>query len=258
MDPRLFAFNVGVEIVDLANFDPLGPEVGTKVRTPYFFYVVLHERGPVVIDTGAHPRWTGAYDPDRDPVPEGPRIAVREGEDVVARLASIGVAPGDVEHVVLTHLHIDHAGGVGLFPEATFHVQAREREFAFAPPVYQEGFYVREDFDLPVRWQEHHGESDLFGDGSIILVPTPGHSGGHQSVLVRLPGGAVILVGDAAYSPHTMAARRLPGILWSPDEMVASWERLEALRDAEGAELVFTHDLDWRDTVRLGPEAWYA
>lgn len=255
---RLFAFHLGVEIVDMANFDPLGDDVGTKVQTPYFFYVVMHERGPVVFDTGAHPRHTGAYDPARDPEPDGAKIVVREGEDVVSRLASIGVVPGDVEHVVLSHLHIDHAGGVGLFPDATFHVQRRELEFAHWPPVYQRGFYIRNDFDLPVRWNERVGEFDLFGDGRIIVFPTPGHSAGHQSMLVRLDGGAVILVADAAYSPRSLSERRLPGILWNPDAMVASWERIEALRDEHDAQLIFTHDLSWRESTRLGPEAWYA
>lgn len=256
---KLHALHVGDEVVDLANFDPLGDDVGTKVRTPYFAYLIEHERGPVLFDTGVHRRHTGAYDPDRgDPPPDGAKIIVREGEDLAGRLAQLGVAPGDIDHVVLSHLHIDHAGGIEQFPDATFHVQRRELEFAHWPPVYQRGFYVKPDFDLPVRWHELTGETDVFGDGRIILFPTPGHSAGHQSMLVHLDGAAVILVADASYSPETMAARRLPGILWNPDAMVASWERIEALRDEHDAELIFTHDLGWRENVRVAPEAWYA
>lgn len=259
MAPRLFALPVGEEIVDRANYDPLGDDVGTKVRTPYFAYLIEHEQGPVLFDTGAHRRHTGAYDPERgDPPPDGAKIVIREGEDLTGRLAQVGLAPADIPHVVLSHLHIDHAGGVELFPHATFHIQRRELEFAHWPPVYQRGFYIREDFDHPVRWNELPGETDLFGDGRLILFPTPGHTAGHQSLLVRLDGSAVILVADAAYSPHNMTARRLPGILWSPDAMVASWEAIEARRDAEDAELIFTHDPDWRERVRCAPEAHYA
>jgi glyoxylase-like metal-dependent hydrolase (beta-lactamase superfamily II) len=256
---RLLAFNCGVELVDIANFDPLGPEVGLKVFSPYFFYVVEHERGHVLFDTGANPAWTGRIDPAAAAAQvDGPRIVVREGEDVISRLASIGVTPEAVAHVALSHLHIDHAGGVGALAGATFYVQRRELEAAFRPPVYQREFYVREDFDHPVQWQELDGEHDLFGDGRIVLFPTPGHSMGHQSMLVRLDGGAVILVADAAYSPRNLDERRLPAIVWSPDAMVESWERIEALRDREDAQLIFTHDLDWRARTRLAPEAWYS
>ena len=255
---RLFAFNTGVEIVDIANFDPLGPDVGTKVRTPYFFYVVEHERGHVLFDTGAHPDWVGRYDPDSDVSWDGAKIVMREGDDIVSKLATLGLAPEDVEHVGLSHLHIDHAGGVGFLPNATFYVQRRELQAAFWPPVFQRDFYVRSDFDHPVRWKELAGEFDLFGDGRIVLFPTPGHSIGHQSMLVRLDGRAVILVADAAYSPRSLAERRLPAIVWSPDAMVDSWERIEALRDRHDAELIYTHDLAWQETTRLAPDEWYA
>jgi glyoxylase-like metal-dependent hydrolase (beta-lactamase superfamily II) len=255
---RLLAFNCGMELVDIANFDPLGPEVGRKVLSPYFFYVVEHERGHVLFDTGAGPGWTGLLDPQTAPAFDGAKIIVREGEDLLSRLASIGLAPEDVEHVALSHLHLDHAGGVGLLGGATFYVQRAELQAAFWPPVYQRAFYVREDFDHPVRWRELNGEHDLFGDGRIVLFPTPGHSVGHQSMLVRLDGGAVILVADAAYSPRNLHERRLPAIVWSPDAMVDSWERIEAIRDREDAELIYTHDLGWREGTRLAPEAWYA
>jgi N-acyl homoserine lactone hydrolase len=255
---RLLAFHCGDELVDIANFDPLGPEVGRKVQSPYFFYVVEHERGHVLFDTGANPSWAGRLDLEAAAGFDGAKIVVAEGDDLLGRLASIGLAPEDVEHVALSHLHIDHAGGVGHLANATFYVQRRELQAAFWPPVYQRDFYVREDFDHPVRWKELSGEHDIFGDGRIVLFPTPGHSVGHQSMLVRLDGGAVILVADAAYSPRNLHERRLPAIVWSPDEMVDSWERIEAVRDQEDAELIFTHDLDWRDRTRLAPEAWYA
>ena len=254
---KLYAFNVGTELVDIANFDPMGPEVGTKVRTPYFFYVVAHERGPVVFDTGAAPRFMDVFDPDAPGDYDGPKIIMRPGDDLQSKLASIGVAPEDVEHVVLSHLHLDHAGGVGLFPNATFHVQAAELAFARDPPVYQRGFYFPEDWDLPVDWNELDGETDLFGDGSLILFETPGHSKGHQSLLVELDGTPVILVADAAYSPRNLDERKLPAILWNPDAMVESWERIEDWRDRHGAKLLYTHDLTWQDSVRLAPDAWY-
>ena len=182
---------------------------------------------------------------------------MRPGEDAVSRLQAVGLAPADIGHVALSHLHIDHAGGVAFFPDAVFYAQRRELEFGYRPPVYQRRFYIREDFDHPVSWRQLEGECDLFGDGRVVLFPTPGHSAGHQSMLVNLDGGAIILVADAAYSSHNLEQRALPAILWNPDVMVQSWERLEALRDRHRARLLFTHDLQWRSNTRLGPEQWY-
>jgi glyoxylase-like metal-dependent hydrolase (beta-lactamase superfamily II) len=252
---RLFAFNLGTEIVDMANFDPLGPEVGTKVHTPYFAYLIEHQRGYVLFDTGAHSRFI--TEEGSAPPTTGPRIIMRGHEHVVARLESLGIAPADVGHVVLSHLHIDHAGGLESFPDALTYVQRRELEFAHWPPVYQRPFYVPGDFAGPRAWSELSGTFDLFGDERLILFSTPGHSAGHQSMLVRLPGRPVILVGDAAYSPRNLEQRVLPAIVWSPDATVESWDKIERWRDRHDALLIFTHDLMWRTGTRLGPAEWY-
>ena len=253
---RLFALNVGEEVVDMANFDPLGRDVGTKVLTPYFLYLIEHPAGRVLFDTGANARYITASGDASDQGHEA-RIVMRPGQDVSGALARLGLRPTDIRHVALSHLHVDHAGGVGLFPHARLYVQRVERTFARCPPVYQRRFYIAQDFARPADWLELDGEHDVFGDGRIVLFATPGHSAGHQSMLVCLDGGAVILVGDAAYSPRNLHERILPAILWSPDEMVRSWELLERLRDRHDARLVFTHDLDWRTSTRVGPAEWY-
>jgi N-acyl homoserine lactone hydrolase len=254
---RLYAFHGGGEFADMAMFDPFHPEVGTRVEVPYFFYLVQHPQGNVLFDTGAHPALAADPRSRLGAAADAFEVAMEESDGVVAQLASVGLEPGDVEHVAHSHLHYDHAGGVEFFPDASFYVQRRELEFAHWPPVYQRELYIRADFDHPVRWVELTGEHDLFGDGRLVLVPTPGHTAGHQSLVVRLDGGTVILLADAAYSARNLEQRALPGIVWSPDAMVDSWERLERMRDRYDAELLFTHDLAWSENTRVAPEQWY-
>ena len=66
---------------------------------------------------------------------------------------------------------------------------------------------------------------DVFGDGAVTIIPTPGHTPGNQSVCVELPSGPLVLAADASYLDAAMRARRLPGVVWNPDAMVASWVR---------------------------------
>jgi N-acyl homoserine lactone hydrolase len=252
---RVYVFVGGSEDTLASLFDPWDPGCGATVRIPYFFYLVLHPRGPVLIDCGAHPDL--AIDPASrlGSQAEMSSVVMGPGEDVLSRLASVGVKADAVEHVVLTHLHFDHCGGLAGLPGATAHVQAAERAFAENPPVYQQPAYIQDDWRGHRRWHELDGELDLFGDGSIRAIPTPGHTPGHQSVVVRLAGRTLVLVGDAAYHPTKMRERRLPGYLWNPDRLVESWEVLEAVEQDLDAELLFSH-YPSPDQMPIGPESW--
>jgi N-acyl homoserine lactone hydrolase len=254
---RLWAFHCGGDRSDRAIFDPFDPDVGTKIYAPYFFYLVQHPEGNVLFDSGVHPDLRD--DPHGRLGEAAEAIVVEMGpeDDVVNQLRKIGLEPGDVQHVVQSHLHFDHAGGLEFFPDATVYVQRRELSFAYWPSVYQRGIYIRADFDHPLHWKELEGEYDMFGDGSIVLIPTPGHTPGHQSMLVRLSEQPILLLSDVTYLMEKMRQRLLPAILWSPDDMVASWELVEDIERRLGARLICTHDVDFRETMRLAPEEWY-
>jgi len=254
---KLHAFHCGGEIADMSIFDPFHPEVGTKVTIPYFAYLVEHPEGKVLFDTAAHRDLIDDPAKRLGAAAEAFEVVMEEGDDIVSQLATVGVSPADVEHVVHSHLHYDHSGGIEFFPDATFYVQQRELQFAFWPPVYQREIYIKADFDHDVPWVELEGEHDVFGDGKVVLFPTPGHTRGHQSMLVRLPGRSVILVADAAYLPRNMEENALQALLWNPDSMVSSWRRIEALARRENAELIFTHDLDYRSKTKVAPEEFY-
>ena len=152
-------------------------------------------------------------------------IRMEDGWAVTDRLVGLGLDPLGIELVVLTHMHQDHVGAVAQLPRATFVVDAREWEAATSS-----GFlhgYRRQLYDHDYDWRAldfgaanvgsfaSFGHAiDLFDDGSVRLLSTPGHTKGHMSVLLRLRSGReLLLTGDAAYSRATIDQRARPALL---------------------------------------------
>lgn len=245
---KVFAFVCGIEWADWAIFDPLEERVGTKVKAPDFLYVVDHPSGLVVVDSGVSPDFAREFGE--------PAIILREDDSVVRKLESIGAKPSDVYCVIQTHLHYDHAGGLLSLPDARVLVQRRELEFARNTPSYQQGSYDPRCYSHEVHWEVIDGELDLFDDGLVRLIPTPGHTPGHQSVLVSLEEAPVLLAGDIHYSLEKMRERRLPAIVWSPDAMLESWELAERLEREAGARVLISHELGFETVLPLAPAQW--
>lgn len=249
---KLYAFHIGGLVADMASYDPWDPKVGTEIYSPNFFYLIRHPQGNVLFDCGIR----SDYLDDQQSVADM-EIEFGPQDHTDVRLAQVGVTPQNIDHVVMSHLHWDHAGGLELFPHATVYVNEREKEFAYSPPVYQAVFYDPRDFDHDLNWREVEGELDVFGDGTVVMIPTPGHTPGHQSLLVRTNGGAVLLLSDAVFEVDKMRKRVLPTITWNPDEMVASYDYIEEVEQKHNAELIPAHELEFRKRIRLAPEAWY-
>ena len=134
---------------------------------------------------------------------------------------------------------------IGITPVACCISRVRKRmymresfEFAYEPAVYQEMYYDKRDFDLAIDSVKLKGDFDLFGDGRITVIPTPGHTPGHQALLVRLDGGAVFLLSDAVFEIDKMRKRILFSIVWNPDLIVESWERIEQVEREFSAQLI--------------------
>lgn len=249
---RMYAFHCGGDRSSRAFYDPLDDDFCTVVYGPYFFFLIVHPKGNVLFDTGMHPRW------QRDDLPPdalGPHVSSTDAAP--SRLGVLGISPSDISYIILSHMHSDHAGGLLYFPDSTVIVQSRELSFATEPPVYQADFYDRRDFEHDVKWLRIDGEHDIFRDGRIVVISTPGHTPGHQSAVVRLRSGIHVLAGDAHYLNEKMRLRRLPSIVWSADEMLASWLKLEALERDHGAKLIFTHELDFMESKPVPPDQFY-
>jgi N-acyl homoserine lactone hydrolase len=254
---KMYAFHCGGEKTLRSVFDPFDPDCGGTIHPPYFFYLIRHPEGDVLFDCGAHPALIDDPRSRLGAAADLYDIVMAAGDDVVTRLHSLDVEPEAIGHVVQSHLHYDHAGGLEFLTDATVYVQKEELPFAYWPPVYQRDVFVREDFDSVRNWRALRGDHDIFNDGRLLIFATPGHTPGHQSLLVRLDNQACILTGDAVYDKEKMEHRCLPGLLWSPDAVVESWERIEELQRRYDAKLIVTHDLHWESEIRLAPEQWY-
>ena len=222
---------------------------------PIPVFLIEHLKGRALFDTGLHP------DCQHDPVGRlGPRLAelfrigFRPGEEVSARLEAIDRDPGKIDLVINSHFHFDHVGGNALIPNAVMVVQKREWEAGMDPESASLRGFNRADFDLGHKVVQIDGEHDLFGDGSVVCVPTPGHTPGHQSLKVRLASGDVVLAADACYFCRTLRERRLPQRVYDREAMFASLDKLARL-EASGARIFFGHDGEFWKGVPQAPAA---
>ncbi|HET6508431.1 MAG TPA: N-acyl homoserine lactonase family protein [Baekduia sp.] len=209
------------------------------------------EAGPVLVDTGLHEQV--ATDKSAALGRLGGlafTIDMKPEWAVPHQLRARGVDPADVETIVMTHLHYDHASGLSHFPRATVHVDAREHADASAGRL-MDGYMPRLLRTPGQRWETFsHDEEvvDLLGDGTIRLLRTPGHTSGHRSVALRLAsGGDLLLTGDAAYNLPTIERSLTPLMTWKDDAFRASLARVQAwTAEHPGAPVIPGHD----------PETW--
>ena len=131
-------------------------------------------------------------------------------------------------------------------------VQRREWEAGMCPDIAALHGYNRRNFDLGHKRLLIDGEHDLFGDGSVVCLPTYGHTPGHQSLRLQLDGGEVVLAADSCYFCRTLRERRLPPRAHDREAMLASLDRLAAL-EAGGARIFYGHDPEFWQTVPQAP-----
>jgi len=195
---------------------------------PINVFVIEHERGLVLFDTGQD----RASVTDPHYFPGGPlgaiysrlaRFDIAEGDTLSRQLATAGFDIADVRTAILSHLHQDHIGGLRELGHATILVSAEELDDASKPGAELRGL-LRKHIALPgLRWQPIEFSPlvgvepfaagyDVFEDGSLVLLPTPGHTPGSMSLLVRRPGRApLLLVGDLTYDVERMQRGDVPG-----------------------------------------------
>src|SRR5438128_9469257 len=235
-------------------------EPGQPWTVPVTSFLVDHPRGRLLFDTGVHCQ--ARLDPvGRLGAERVKRLTLKskEGDDVVPQLARLGVKPSDVRYVANSHFHFDHCGGNEFFPRSTFLVQRPEMDAARQVLAGAQMRYSPSpiDFDLPLDYQLIDGEHDVFGDGQVVLLPTYGHTPGHQSVRVRSGKGTdFVVTADACYTRETMDRDVLPNTLWDPAEMSRSLARLREYRDRQGATVVYGHDAAKWQELRRAPESF--
>lgn len=154
-------------------------------------------------------------------------------------MRSIGVAPETIDFKINSHLHFDHCGGNAEVPNARVAVQQSEWAVAHDPAAQVSGAYNPGDFDVGHDVDGLDGRHDLFGDGRVVVEPTPGHTAGHQSLVVD---GTYVLVGDACYCRVALETDALPPYSFDAAEQRRGFAWLRE-QEAMGRRLVFSHDL---------------
>ena len=228
------------------------------VEVPVPFFLVRHPQGLIVVD-GGNPVAVA-----RDPRAHWGELAnvfevhMSEAQHCAAQVRELGVDPEDVSHIVQTHLHIDHTGALGHFPNAVVVVHSRERKAALAAHDPLRSGYVRADYDRPdLRWRTLEGDLDLFGDGLIRLLETPGHAAGHMSLLISLADtGPVLITADASDNLAQWEGRAHVRAFYSREDAARSMRRLHELAEETGALVVFGHDPENWAQLKQAPEPY--
>lgn len=235
---KLYSINCGWFIAP-GSFFIAGGDESEAVRAPVPAFLIEHPKGKVLFDAGMNQRFND-YMKHSPSAAKGYGVELEAASEISAQLRLLGIDPGAIDFVALSHLHHDHCSGLSLIPNATLLIQAEEYDFACSDPSPA---YDKAYFDLGHPVKKIRGEYDVFGDGSLVLFPTPGHTPGHQSARVRLAQGDVILTADCCYTGEVLATHRLTPGSWDRALHLQSLDTLRDLQSA-GALIVFGHDVN--------------
>ena len=238
---KLYAFTCGW--LNLRHAFLLDGEPG-RITVPVPAYLIDHPKGRALFDTGLGIRFRRAAG---EPPPIR-NVDFEETADIASRLRAMDIDPASIRWIVNSHLHSDHAGGNIFIPNATVLIQAGEWDYARAgaDPACDPA-----EFDTGHKVVRLHGEHDLFGDGSVVLFPSPGHTPGHQCARVRLPAGDFVLAADCCNLRASLDQMRLPDHVHDAEAALATLGRLRDLR-AGGARIFFGHDPEFWTGVPQG------
>ena len=242
---KLYVLNCGEGTAgDISRWTP-GLNEGKTMDFVDTCYLIKHGKGWFLWDTGiadsvaSMPNGLAPADPKA--------VTWRRPKTLQAQLEQLGLKPDDVKSMAVSHTHPDHTGNVELFPQAMLYVQKAEYDWPGA--------------NNEPRFKPSHpvellaGDKDVFGDGSVTILSTPGHTPGHQSLLVKLPKtGAVVLSGDAVHFRDNWDNRRVPSMNANKELSTASMQKIADTLDKEKAQLWINHDKAQRDSQKMAPE----
>jgi N-acyl homoserine lactone hydrolase len=241
---RLYVIDCGwAHAADQSRWSP-GVNAGVPIDFSDNCYLIHHSsEGYLLWDTGVTDLLTAL--PEGRAVPALDQTWHRD-KTLAAALAALGVKPADMHYVVVSHVHPDHVGNVELFPDATLIIQKAEWDYAMTLP--------QKPFSPQHKAQQLAGDKDLFGDGSLIVLSTPGHTPGHQSLLVHLAKtGDVVLSGDLVHFQSNWDERRVPDLNFDKAQSLASMEKVARILNEKHAQLWINHDKPSSDARRRAP-----
>ncbi|MBR7103645.1 MAG: N-acyl homoserine lactonase family protein [Lentisphaeria bacterium] len=212
-----------------------------RIEVPVPFFLLEHPGGLFLFDTGQQISQY-VYPPDAAFIP-----VVSPEDTAVELLKAQGVMPGDIRGIILSHHHSDHTGGIADFPHTPCYIRKEETVYPACAEMVK---------DASRKWHFPDGVFDLCGDGKILLLPTPGHTAGHQSLLLCLDDGEkLLLTADAAYTPCALEKIY-------PEDNAAFRETICRFREyaSAGVRIITGHDPDTCCTLRaeFPPERAYS
>jgi glyoxylase-like metal-dependent hydrolase (beta-lactamase superfamily II) len=255
---QLYVFTSG----SLGGFPKAALQIGGQGNLdwiPVSFYVIKHPKGNVIFDTGNNDKTIADAEGWWGPLAKGFGVKMTKDDAIPAQLAKIGMKIADIKYVVVGHMHLDHGGNVYQFPNATVVAQNDEMKAALWPDVGYSIYYIPGDVADAKKWNvlRLDGDLDLFGDGTIRIIRSPGHTPGSQFAVVKLPKtGTVILTSDVVYFKDSLEKNLIPPIpgTWSPQGMYEGYQKIRHIRDVEGAKIFYGHDPEVFKATKQAPE----
>jgi len=237
--PRLYIFDNG----EISGLDPkLFGFAREELKSVDFVnqsYLIVHPRGTVMFDTGG--LGDDTFPAGGGPAKEGIMTASKK---LVPQMEAAGYKPSDVTYLVMSHYHSDHTGNANLFAGATWIVQKAERDFMFADKpqgIIQPATYsALKTAKTKILNDE---DFDIFGDGTVVVKTSPGHTPGHQVLFVKLANtGPVVLAGDLYHYPEEITTGKTPSFEFDAAMSAKSRAAIQAFVKQTGAKLWIEHD----------------
>jgi N-acyl homoserine lactone hydrolase len=250
---RLYVFDCGkLDIPDITPYQLTRAEIATNVMSVPCF-LVAHPKGTLMWDVGVVP--DRLITPGRAGTLRGYGSSTRKLE---TQLAEVGYAPSDITYLSVSHFHWDHVGNANLFASATWLVRKAERDVMFGDPpsprTEPENFSALKGSKTTLIATPDY---DVFGDGKVVIKSAPGHSPGHQVLLVNLArSGPVVLSGDLYHYPEERALKKVPTTEFDREQSAASRASVEAFITRAHAQLWIQHDFNGNSKLKKSP-AYY-
>jgi glyoxylase-like metal-dependent hydrolase (beta-lactamase superfamily II) len=253
---KLYRLDCGHSLANDESVWTPGENVGRSIEFSSTCWLIKHGSDWLLWDTGVPE--TALNDPRGwSTLPK--LIVYHLDRSLTDQLAEIGLKPGQIGRVAISHTHGDHIGNMGLFPDATIIMQRAEYSWIHSPDgsndnVNQLMALARKLLGTPKHLELIDGDTDVFGDGSVTLVSTPGHTPGHQSLLVHFKkSGFIILSGDVVHLEENFKENIVPSLNTSKPESISSMARVRRLMATYKATLFINHDKSQTDKLKLLP-----
>lgn len=250
--PRLYVLDCGTLVNNKPEDYGLKREEVKDTNMAVTCYLVVHPKGMLIFDTGLNDWLVGR--PLYENVVEG--YGQIKFNTLRGQLADIGVTPATIDYLVTSHYHWDHVGNAGDFAGSTWLVYKGDRDQMFGKEARTYAWFNQYAALEHSKTTIVSGDHDVFGDGTVVVIATPGHTEGHCSLLVRLKNtGPVVLSGDLYHYQEERDLKRMPAEERSTGT-VESRQKVEELLRRTGAQLWVGHSMEFFRTVRKSP-AWY-